>query len=123
MKFPPRELWTCYTDGSFCDNRSGAGVFSVTLKLEESFLSAHMYMYTTVFQAKVSAILACSDFCREARHQNETIHNLSDSKAALMALSSYKISLSCSAGTLFRGPLPQIECVCHGFQDTATLVV
>jgi hypothetical protein len=42
VKFPPRELWmnqaenmtssdeiTCYTDGSFGDNRSGAGVFRI----------------------------------------------------------------------------------------------
>jgi ribonuclease HI len=104
VKFPPRELWlnqaenmtssdeiTCYTDGSFCDNRSGAGVSSDTLKLEESY---SLGTYTTVFQAEVYAILACSDICQKARLQNETIHILSDSKAALMALSSYKISSS-----------------------------
>jgi ribonuclease HI len=82
---------TCYTDGSHCDNRSGAGVFSDTLKLEESY---SLGTYTTVFQAEVYAILACSDICQKARLQNETIHILSDSKAALMARSSYKISSS-----------------------------
>jgi ribonuclease HI len=104
VKFPFRALWmnqaenmtssdeiTCYTDGSFCDNRSGAGVFSDTLKLEESY---SLGTYTTVFQAEVYAILACSDICQKARLQNETIHILSDNKAALMALSSYKISSS-----------------------------
>jgi hypothetical protein len=37
---------TCYTDGSFCDNRSGAGVFSDILILEESY---SLGTYTTVF--------------------------------------------------------------------------
>ena len=104
VKFPPRELWmnqaeditlsneiTCYTDGSFCDNRAGAGVFSETLNLKESY---SLGAYTTVFQAEVFAILACSDICQRAGIQNETIHILSDSKAALMALSSYKITSS-----------------------------
>jgi ribonuclease HI len=50
--------------------------------------------HTTVFQAEVYAILACFDICQKARFQNETIHILSDRKAALMALSSYKISSS-----------------------------
>jgi hypothetical protein len=40
---------TCYTDGSFCDNRSGAGAFSDTLKLEESY---PLGTYTTVFQVE-----------------------------------------------------------------------
>ena len=104
VKFPSREFWmnqaenatlsneiTCYTDGSFCDNRSGAGVFSESLNLKESY---SLGAYTTVFQAEVYAILACSDICQKAGLQNETIHIFSDSKAALMALSSYKISSS-----------------------------
>jgi ribonuclease HI len=50
--------------------------------------------YTTVFQAEVFAILACSDTCQKVGLQNETIRIFSDSKAAFMALSSYKISSS-----------------------------
>jgi uncharacterized protein YbcV (DUF1398 family) len=40
VKFSTREFCdeiTCYTDGSYCDNRSGAGVFSETLNLKESY--------------------------------------------------------------------------------------
>jgi hypothetical protein len=84
---------TCYTDGSYCDNRSGAEVFAVTSNLKESYsLGTH----ATVFQAEVYAILACSDIRRVPKVglQNETIHIFSDKKAALMALSSYKISSS-----------------------------
>jgi ribonuclease HI len=82
---------TCYTDGSYCDNRSGAGVFSDTFNLKESYsLGTH----TTVFQAEVYAILTCSDICQKVGFLNEIIHIFSDRKAALMALSSYKISSS-----------------------------
>jgi hypothetical protein len=102
VRFPTREFWmdqtenftmsdeiTCYTVGSYCDNRSGAGVFSDTLNLKESnALGTH----TTVFQAEVYAILACSDICQKVGLLNETNHIFSVSKAALMALSSYKIS-------------------------------
>jgi hypothetical protein len=115
---------TCYTDGSFCDNRSGAWSFTDTLKLEESY---SLGTYTTVFQAEVYAILACSDICQKARLQNETINILSDSKVALCSNGSALVQnlfintnsqYSCSAGTLFRRFLPQI-----GFQVTATLLV
>jgi hypothetical protein len=42
-----------YTDGSFCDGRAGAGVYSETLNIKESFtLGAH----ATVFQTEVYAI-------------------------------------------------------------------
>jgi hypothetical protein len=74
VKFPTRDFWmdqaenvsmsdeiTSYTNGSYCDNRSGAGVFSDTLNLKESYsLGTH----TTVFQTEVYANLACSDICR-----------------------------------------------------------
>jgi ribonuclease HI len=46
----------------------------------------------TVFQTDVYAILACSDYCRSANMHNMTICICSDSKAALLALSSYTIS-------------------------------
>jgi hypothetical protein len=43
----------CYTDVSYYDNRSGAGGFSDTLNLKESY---SIGTYTTVFQADVCAI-------------------------------------------------------------------
>jgi ribonuclease HI len=71
---------TCYTDGSYSDNRSGVGVFSNTLNLKESY---SLGTYTTVFQAEVYAILACSDICQKVGLQNATIH--------IFSLSTYKI--------------------------------
>jgi hypothetical protein len=68
---------TCYTDSSYCDNRSGAGVFSDTLNLKESY---SLGKYTTVFRAEVYAILACSVIFQKVALQNETIHIFSDSK-------------------------------------------
>ena len=56
--------------------------------------AASLGSYATVFQAEVYAILMCSGICQRAGLQNERIHILSDSKAALMALSSYRISSS-----------------------------
>jgi ribonuclease HI len=93
---------TCYTDGSYCGNRSGAGVFSNTLNLKESYsLGTH----TTVFQAEVYAILACSDNRQKVRLQNKTIHIFSDSKATSMAVSSYLFIKSYAVLDLFSGAL------------------
>jgi hypothetical protein len=48
----------------------------------------------TVFQSEVYAILMCSENCRDLRLQNKTICLCSDSRASLLALSSYTISSS-----------------------------
>jgi hypothetical protein len=87
---PPRSSWISqetseilpsdcvifYTDDSLCEGRADAGVFSDSLDIR-------------VFQTEVYAILACSDYCRSANMLNMTICICSDSKAALLALSSY----------------------------------
>jgi hypothetical protein len=71
---------------SLCEGRAGAGVFSDTLDIRE------YYALATVFQTEVYAILASSDYCRSANMHNMTICICSDSKAALLALSSCTIS-------------------------------
>jgi hypothetical protein len=79
-----------YTDGSLCESRAGAGVFSDTLDIRESYA---LGLLATVFQTEVYAILACSDYFWSSNMHNMTICICSDSKAALLALSSYTFSL------------------------------
>jgi hypothetical protein len=55
-----------YTDGSLCESRAGAGVFSDTLDIRESDALGSL---VTVFQTEVYAILACSE-CEHAQHAN-----------------------------------------------------
>jgi hypothetical protein len=105
VELPPRSSWLIqetskilpsdgvifYTDGSLCEGRD-------TLDIRESYALGSL---ATVFQTEVYAILACSDYCRSANMHNMTICICSDSKAALLALSSYTISsklLHTSAG-------------------------
>jgi hypothetical protein len=78
-----------YRGGSLCEGRVGAGVFSDTLDIRESYTLGSL---ATIFQTEVYAILACSDYCRSANLHNTTICICSDSKAALLAQSSYTIS-------------------------------
>jgi hypothetical protein len=68
--------------------KAGAGMFSDTLDIRESYVLGSL---ATVFQTEVYAILACSDYCRRATMHKMTICICSDSKAALLALSSIKI--------------------------------
>jgi ribonuclease HI len=67
-----------YTDGSLCEGRAGAGVFSDTLDIKESYA--------------LGSLATCSDYCRSTNMHNMTICICSDSKAALLDLSSYTIS-------------------------------
>jgi hypothetical protein len=60
-----------------------------TLDKRESYALGSL---ATVFQTEVYPILACSDYCRSANLHNMTICICSDSKAALLALSSYTTS-------------------------------
>jgi ribonuclease HI len=80
-----------YTDGSFCEGRADAGVFSDTLDITESYALGSI---ATIFQTEVYAILACSDYCRSANMHNMTNCICTDSKAALLLLtpSSYTMS-------------------------------
>jgi hypothetical protein len=64
-------------------------VFSDTLDIRESYALGSL---ATVFQTEVYAVFVCSDCCRSANIHNMTICICSDSKAALLALSSYTIS-------------------------------
>jgi hypothetical protein len=66
VDFPSREDWStkCVDlvapDGSLCEGKAGAGVFSDILNVRESYaLGPH----TTVFQSEVYAILACLEYC------------------------------------------------------------
>jgi hypothetical protein len=93
VELPPRSSWLSqetveilpsdgvifYTDGSLCEGRASAGVFSDTLDMGESYALGSL---ATVFQTEVYTILACSDYCRSA------ICICSDSKAMLLAPSS-----------------------------------
>jgi hypothetical protein len=102
VKLPPRSSWLSqetleilpsdgmifYTDGSLCDGGAGAGVFSDTLDMRESYA---LGLLPKVFQTEVYAILVCSDYCQSAK-MHMTICKSSDSMAALLALSSYTIS-------------------------------
>jgi hypothetical protein len=65
-----------YTDGSLFEGREGAGVFLEELDLKASFA---LGIVTTVFQAEVYAILACSD-CLRVCMTGKTICICSDSR-------------------------------------------
>jgi hypothetical protein len=76
LKILPSDGVIFYTDGSLCEGRAGAGVFS---DIRESYA---LGSFATVFQTEIYAISACSDYCRSANMHNTT----------LLALSSYTIS-------------------------------
>jgi hypothetical protein len=67
----PSDSVIFYTEGSLCEGRAGAGVFSDTLDIRESYALGSL---ATVFQTEVYAI-ACYDYCRNC--------TCFDSKAAL----------------------------------------
>jgi hypothetical protein len=79
----PSDGLKCYTDGSLC-LRAGR-------VLEFFMASFALGTFATVFQAEVYAILACSDCLRECM-TDKTICICSDSRAALLALSSRTVS-------------------------------
>jgi hypothetical protein len=63
-------------------------VFSDTLDISKSYAFGSL---GTVFQTEMYAIFACSEYCRSVNTHNMTICICFDSKAALLALSSYTI--------------------------------
>jgi ribonuclease HI len=90
-EFLPRSSWLTQetseilpSDGVIC-----AWMFSDTLDISKSYALGSL---ATVFQTEVYAILDRSNYCRSANMHNMTICICSDSKAALLALSSYTIS-------------------------------
>jgi len=76
-----------YTDGSLTDEGSGLGVVGPTLKYYES-----MGRYTSIFQAEVCAIVRCAEFNLQRNYRGRDIAILSDSQAAIKALSKAKIT-------------------------------
>jgi hypothetical protein len=68
-----------FTDGSLCEGRTCAGVFSDILNVRELYaLGSH----ATVFQSEVNAILACSEYCISEDIVNRAVSICSDSRAA-----------------------------------------
>jgi hypothetical protein len=97
VDFPTREDWSTecvdlvapdglvfFTDGSLCEGRAGAGVFSDILNIKESYAFGS---HTTVFQSEIYAILACSEYCI-----SEGIVNRAVSIWSLLALKSFALS-------------------------------
>ncbi|MQP77773.1 hypothetical protein CQ393_18025, partial [Stenotrophomonas sp. MYb238] len=76
-----------YTDGSLTDEGSGLGVVGLRLKYHES-----MGRYTSIFQAEVCAIGRCAEFNLQRNYRGKDIAILSDSQAAIKALSKAKIT-------------------------------
>jgi ribonuclease HI len=102
VEYPLREIWLSeaearlpsdgpkfYTDGSLFVGRAGSGVFLEELDLKASFA---LGTFATVFQAEVYTIMVCSDYCLRECMTGKTICICSDSRAALLALSSHTVS-------------------------------
>jgi hypothetical protein len=73
LEILPSDGVTFNTDGSLYEGRAGAGVFSGSLDIRESYALGSV---TTVFQTEIYSILASSGYFRRF-----------DSKAVLLALS------------------------------------
>jgi ribonuclease HI len=98
---PDRDVWnerrisdftqgqTWYTDGSKTATGTGAGVYSRTFSAS---LSYALGKDTSVFQAEVYAILQCAREINRRAIENQLIHILSDSQAALGAISSQEVT-------------------------------
>lgn len=75
-----------YTDGSKTPQGIGAGVFGPRCNIVQP-----MGKFTTVFQAEIHAIELCASRILERKLQSQRIAILSDSQAALKALTSFEI--------------------------------
>jgi ribonuclease HI len=78
-----------YTDGSLFEGRAGSGVLLEEFDLKASFA---LGTFAAVVQAEFYAIMACSDYCLMECMTGKTICICSDSRAALLALSSHTVS-------------------------------
>jgi hypothetical protein len=78
-----------FTDGSLCEGRACAGVFSDILNGRESYA---LGFHATVFQSEVHAFLACSEYYISEGIVNGAVSICSDIRAALLALKSYAVS-------------------------------
>jgi hypothetical protein len=101
MEYPSEEIWLseteawlpsdslkCYINGSLFEGRAGSRNFSEELDLKASFALGTF----PVFQVEVSAFMACSDYCLRECMTSKTNCICSDSRAALIALSSHTVS-------------------------------
>jgi ribonuclease HI len=78
-----------FTDGSLCEELAGSGVFSDNPKTQ---LALHLGQNVSVFQAEVLAVSETAKFCEQYGLFNKRIFICSDSKASLLALSSFRFS-------------------------------
>jgi hypothetical protein len=78
-----------FTDGSLCEGRACAGVFSDILNGRESYALGSR---VTVFQSEVYAILACSEYYISEGIVNGAVSICSDSRATLLAPKLYAVS-------------------------------
>ncbi|XP_069964799.1 uncharacterized protein [Bactrocera oleae] len=74
-----------YTDGSKTPEGIGAGIAGPHTKL-----SIHMGCFPSIFQAEVLAISQCAVINLQRNYHNKSIAILSDSQAALKAISAYE---------------------------------
>jgi hypothetical protein len=80
-------IW--YTVGSKTNKGTGAGVYGYGTRWKLSF---SLGQYTTVFQAEVYAIKACTVENLDRNYRNKNIYILSDSQAAIKVLDNYQIN-------------------------------
>ena len=78
-----------FTDGSRANSGTGSGIFG--LRPNRSF-SFPLGKFATVFQTEIYAILQCASENIRRAYKNKQILIFSDSQAALMALSSLKVT-------------------------------
>lgn len=96
----------CFTDGSRMGNRSGAGAYIINSEGESIQISQPLGMYTTVFQAEITAIdIAARALCESTR---KNIEFYVDNQAAIKAVSkptkSSKAVIDCKAS---------LDALCH----------
>jgi ribonuclease HI len=101
MRFPDRREWKegfqpdrkggliWYKDDSKTNKGTGAGVYCDGTRRKLSF---SLGQNTTVFQEELYAIKACAFENLERNYSNRNIYILSDSRAAIKALSKYQIT-------------------------------
>ena len=75
-----------YTDGSKLDGRVGAGFYAESPNNSPKQAFYHLGIYSTVFQAKVLAILKVAKNLLLEKMLNQSIVVLVDSQAAIKAL-------------------------------------
>jgi hypothetical protein len=80
-------IW--YADGSKTNEGTGAGVYGHGMRWR---FSLSLGQYTTVFQAEVYAIKACADKNIKRGYCNRNIYILSDSQAAIKALTGVRFT-------------------------------